>query len=109
MKKQPKFPVASVVGFEEPPPRRERRYDWDKIATQLRKKPNEWAKVFVGDKSSLVVAIRAGNIKAMRPSRGIEVRTTDNVRPSPDSAPGEVRRCTLWARYVPEKDTEETA
>lgn len=86
-----------TVSFEEPPPRRDRRYDWRSIATQLEKNPGEWAKVFEKDRASLATAIRIGSIAAMQPDRGIEIRTTNNVR-------GSVRTCTLWARYVPEQD-----
>jgi hypothetical protein len=93
---------TDTVVFETPPPRRDRRYDWASISAQLRVHPNEWAKVFDDDVASIVTAIRIGSIKSMRPEVGIEVRTTNNTR-NPE------RRCTLWARYVPENDTEGSA
>jgi hypothetical protein len=89
-------PKGSVV-FEEPPPRRVPRYDWAKIREQLVAHPNQWARVFEDDLTSLVTAIRMQGIVAMRADRGIEVRTTNNVR-EPE------RRCSLWARYCPDKD-----
>lgn len=86
-----------TVSFEEPPPRRDRRYDWRSIAKELEQNPGMWAKVFEKDRASLATAIRIGSITAMQPDRGIEIRTTNNVREP-------VRTCTLWARYVPEQD-----
>lgn len=91
-------PITSVK-FTEPPPPRRQRYDWDKIATKLRRKPNEWALIYENDLTSLSTAIRIGGIKALRPEKGFEVRTTNNTRDKP-------RRCDMYLRYNPEKDTE---
>lgn len=91
------FEHASVTFGEQPPPRRDRRYDWVAIADQLKAHPDEWAKVFDDDLASIVTAIRIGSISAMHPERGIQVRTTNNTR-SPS------RKCTLWARYVKAND-----
>lgn len=89
------------VKWEDPPPKREDRYDWDSIAGQLRKKPGQWAKVFDNDRTSLATAIRIDGIKALSPRKGFEVRTSNNVR-------GEVRTCTMYLRYVADKDQERT-
>ena len=86
-----------TVSFEEPPPRRDHRYDWRAIAKQLEKNPGDWAKVFEKDVASLATAIRIGSIRSMRKDAGIQIRTTNNVRDP-------VRTCTLYARYVPELD-----
>lgn len=91
--------MSSTVKWTDPPPQRSRRYDWDKIAAKLRKRPGEWAKVFDDDKASIATAIRAGAIRVLTPSKGFEVRTANNVR-EPE------RRCSMWVRYNPEKDTE---
>ena len=95
--------VSDTVEFgEEPPPRRDRRYDWQSIADSLRQQPEGWGKVFDKDVASLATAIRIGSIKAMRRDAGIEIRTTNNRHQDG------VRTCTLWARYVPEKDERGT-
>jgi|SRR6478752_2268637 len=73
------------------------RYDWNKIAAKLKRRPGEWAKVFENDRTSVVNAIRQGGVVALHPDLGFEVRTRNNVR-----AP--VRKCDLYLRYVPEKD-----
>lgn len=83
----------------ENPPERPTRYDWSTIAAQLRRRPGKWAKVFDRDRTSLVVALRSGHIKALHPDLGFECTTSNNKR---DVA----RTCTLHMRYVPEKDTE---
>lgn len=101
-RKVKEFERDRVVKFEEPPPRRDRRYDWEAIARQLRAHPGEWAKVFEDDLTSLVVAIRGQKIVPMQRDKGIEIRTTNNTRVPQ-------RRCTLWARYVPDKDKEGSA
>lgn len=92
------YAVTKVSFKEDPPPRRDRRYHWEQIAAQLRAHPGEWAKVFDDDKNSIVTAIRQQKVKPMRSDVGIEIRTSNNVVHP-------VRRCTLWARYVPESDT----
>jgi hypothetical protein len=92
---------GAAVKFGTPPPQRKSPYDWDSIAEQLRKKPGEWALIFEGDKTSLVTAIRIDGIRALRPRKGFETRTTNNTKGSP-------RTCDLWMRYNPEKDKENT-
>lgn len=87
----------STVRFKEPPPVREQRYDWEKIAAKLRKNPGEWAEIFQNDVTSLATAIRIRGIKALHPDKGFEVRTTNNKKGSP-------RTCDLWLRYNPERD-----
>lgn len=91
---------GAAVKFGTPPPRRKSPYDWDSIAAQLREKPGEWARIFEGDKASLVTAIRIDGIKALRASKGFETRTANNTRDYP-------RTCDLWMRYVPENDKKE--
>lgn len=90
---------VSAVKWKNPPPQRAKRYDWEKIATRLRRKPGEWALVFSQDLSSIAGAIRQGNVRALTPSKGFEVRTANNVRETP-------RRCDLYLRYNPDKDEE---
>jgi hypothetical protein len=90
---------GAAVKFKEPPPRRESPYDWDKIAEELRKQPMEWGLIFEGDKTSLATAIRIFGIKALRPDKGFEVRTANNIK-------GHPRTCDLYLRYNPEKDEE---
>jgi len=85
-------PVSDVT-WEEPEELRT-RYDWPVIAEKLRANPNEWAKVFEDDKTSLVNAIRQGAIRVLDPTLGFQVRTRKNVR-QPE------RRCALYMRYVP--------
>lgn len=98
-KKRTEYERSKVVKFEEPPPDRRRRYDWRAIADQLRAHPGEWAKVFEDDVTSLVVAIRQGNIPALHRDKGFVIRTTENV-------PGPPRRCTMWAKYDPDNDKD---
>lgn len=86
----------SEVVWESPPPIGQGRYDWGVIAEKLKTQPGEWAKIFDGDKTSIVNAIRQGNIKAVRPEDGFQVRTANNVRRP-------VRMCTLYMRYSPER------
>lgn len=90
---------SSVKFSEKPPPGRVQRYDWEAIAKKLRRKPGEWGLIFKGDLTSLVVAIRHDDIKALRKDKGFEVMTANNKR-------GKPRTCDLWLRYVPENDKE---
>lgn len=85
--------------WEQPPPKREERYDWTSIAKKLRRRPMKWAKIFEKDRSSLATAIRIKGIKALHPDKGFEVRTANNTREQP-------RTCAMWLRYNPEKDRE---
>jgi hypothetical protein len=87
----------SEVVWEPPPPEQRKRYDWNKIAAKLKRRPGEWAKVFEQDRTSVVNAIRQGAVKSLHPDLGFEVRTRNNVR-----AP--IRKCDLYLRYVPERD-----
>lgn len=90
---------AAAIKFGTPPPAREVRYDWPAIADKLRARPEEWALIFTGDRTTLVTALRAGSIRALRPRAGFEVRTANNTRGTP-------RTCDLWMRYVPAKNEE---
>ena len=85
-------PVSDVT-WEEPAESRP-RYDWSVIAEKLRANPDEWAKIFDDDKTSLVNAIRQGAIRVLDPTLGFQVQTRNNVR-EPE------RRCALYMRYVP--------
>lgn len=87
------------LGFDDPPPKREPRYDWEAIAKAARRRPGKWYAVFKQDRTTFNTAIKAGKITALRPDRGFETRTANNkIRVSP-------RLCDLWVRYVPENDT----
>lgn len=90
-------PKVAPLKFEDPPPRQDRRYDWASIATQLRIKPGQWAKVFDNDRASLATAIRIDGIKALRADKGFVVRTTNNTREYP-------RTCSMYLKYEPELD-----
>lgn len=83
--------------WDDPPPKRKGRYDWDSLSQTLRDNPMKWRKVFEKDRTSIAVALRQGSIRVLAPDLGYEVRTGNNVR-------GEPRTCTLWLRYNPEKD-----
>ena len=84
--------------WEEPPKKNSRgKYDWPVIAEKLEKRPNEWALIFEDDLTSLATGIRIKGVRALHPDKGFEVRTANNVR-EPQ------RRCSLYLRYVPEKD-----
>jgi hypothetical protein len=87
------------VTWEDPPAGR-KRYNWTRIAEQLREHPGEWAKIFDNDRSSLATAIRIRGIKAVSPEKGFEVRTANNTR-------GKPRLCTMYLRYNPDKDVNE--
>jgi hypothetical protein len=84
--------VSAVVW--ESPPTTGVKYDWDAIAEQLRTQPMKWAKVFDDGRVSVVNAARQGNIKAVHPSLGFEVRTANNVRYP-------VRKCSMYLRFNP--------
>lgn len=91
----PDDPVRDVTFSD--PPNRPIQYDWAEIAKKLKRRPGKWALIFERDRTSVVNAIRQGNIAAVRPDHGFEVRTANNVaRPH--------RVCSLYLRYVPEMD-----
>jgi hypothetical protein len=90
-----KEPISNVVWAS--PPEIRTKYDWRKIAEQLHRRPQEWARIFENDRVSIVNAIRQGSIAVLDPTLGFEVRTRNNSR-----AP--IRMCSLYMRYVPEKD-----
>jgi len=95
MSKAEKEPISAVVW--ESPPEIRTRYDWKKIAAQLQRRPHEWAKIFERDRVSIVNAVRQGSVTDLLPQHGFEVRTRNN-KSDPD------RVCSLYLRYVPEKD-----
>lgn len=86
-------PLVADVTWEDLPPPTGATYDWTAIASALKSRPGEWAKVFENDRASLAVAIRQGSVNALRPDLGFESRTRNNVR-SPR------RTCTLYMRWV---------
>ena len=81
------------VAFVAPPTRV--RYDWEKIADRLRRKPGEWALIFTQDRTSVVVAIRAGSVAPVHPALGFETTTRENRRNQP-------RTCDLYMRFNPD-------
>lgn len=83
--------------FGEPPTPRGPAYDWAYIAKRLKRRPGEWALVFEKDRVSLVNAIKAGSISALREEDGFITRTENNKRLKP-------RICDLWMCYDPDKD-----
>lgn len=85
---------VSDISWEVPPvwP----KYDWPVIASQLRSKPGEWAKIFEDGRTSVVNAIRQGKVMDLHPDLGFEVKTTRNTRGAP-------RTCSLYMRFNPHK------
>lgn len=92
--KAEKEEVVDLV-WEQPPEKRDQKYNWSQIAAQLKARPGEWARVFAYDRTSIVNAIRQGAVRPLDPQLGFEVRTRNNVR-SP------VRMCSLFMRYNPD-------
>jgi hypothetical protein len=90
----PKTEKKKEVSWEEPPARPP-QYDWAAIAESLKARPNQWAKIWDKDRSSVVVAVRQGSILAVHPSLGFETRTTNNTLDTP-------RTCTLYMRWNPD-------
>ena len=78
---------------DNPPIIRNGSYDWWAISRALRANPNEWALLAEHERQSLVVTLRSGGIKAMKPEDGYQVTTRNNVRTDP-------RRCDIYIRWV---------
>lgn len=95
---------TSKSGLVRETPSEKKRYDWQAIASELEADPGEWYKVYDKDRHSLVIAIRNHDIKALLPENGFESMTRNNNRGSPQSDPPVPRTCTLYLRYMPEKD-----
>jgi hypothetical protein len=93
--------LRSDAPLADPPPLPTPRYDWQAIAAKARKTPGRWRIVFTQDRQSLRVAIRAGDIAALKPSKGFVTTTRNNRRPE-----GGPRLCDLYVKYVPELDEE---
>lgn len=91
----PEPSVIDKVEWEDPAPPKQ-AYDWTKIAATLRANPMAWALIFEQDRTSLVNAIRQGNVSAIRPRDGFEVRTRNNQR-EPH------RTCSLYMRFNPDR------
>lgn len=83
------------VGEWDVPPFVERP-DWSQVAEVLRAHPMKWLKVYEHGRETWANAIGRGRVRALSPSLGFEIRTTDNVRSSP-------RICTMYARFNPDK------
>lgn len=96
---------SSVKFTDNPPPKREQRYDWDAIAAKLRRQPGKWALIFENDLTSLATSFRLGGFKALPPDE-FEIRTSNGTRGVTHAearARGvepEPRRCDLYMRYV---------
>lgn len=91
---------AAPVKWEAPPDR-PKQYPWAAIAAELRKHPGEWALIFEGDRSSVVIAIRQGAVGDVHPDLGFETSTRNNKRGTP-------RTCDLYMRYNPDRETSLT-
>lgn len=100
MTKADKERISEVV-WEDPAPEIRDRYDWDKIALQLRARPGVWAKVFDRDRVSVANAVRQGSVGVVSPALGFEYKTRNNVR-----GVGPDRTCTLFIRWVAPKEVE---
>lgn len=88
------------VKFDQPMPRRRnQRYNWSKIADDLRANPGEWGVVLDVVKVSTVNALRQGSVRILAPELGFEVQTRRNVREP-------IRTCQLWMRYNPDADDQ---
>jgi hypothetical protein len=84
----------SAVEWRQPPV--VGKYDWAKIADQLRKRPMEWARVFEQDRAAISNAVKQGSVTVVHPDLGFEFRTAKNHREPP-------RLCDLYMRYNPDK------
>lgn len=89
------------VKFGEAPPEGRRRYPWEEIAEQLRKRPDEWAVVLEDIPAATAYKAKAGGVSAVHPSRGFEFTTEGNTRPES----GTRMVAKLHMRYRPELDT----
>lgn len=92
-------PYAKIDTVEWTPPPASVKYDWNSIAEQLRKRPMDYALIFRQGPVAVVNALRQGNIAALHPDLGFEVRTANNQREAP-------RLCDLWVRYNPKKESD---
>lgn len=88
---------VDTVEKEVPPVRT--RYDWAKIADQLRADPGEWYCVFKDGRAAVSNAVRQGNVADVHPDLGFEVVTTNNKRTSP-------RTCDFYLRYNPDNESD---
>lgn len=98
-----KKPQSKVV-LEEPPEDPTRgRYDWSEISATIKQNPGKWHKVFDFDSTSLATMIRNGDVASLRPSDGWQIRTANNRRLTDEGTGKEVRKCTLYLRFVKPK------
>lgn len=91
--------VGNVVREDPPVPT---QYDWVAIADILRADPMEWHNIFRQGRTSVVNAIRQGNVGDVHPTLGFEITTTNNKRGTP-------RTCDLYMRYNRDKEQDLTA
>lgn len=85
----------SQVTWQEPPPRPV-RYDWTAIAALLQRKPGQWALIYERDRVSVANAVRQGDVAAVHPDLGFEVRTANTVQ-----GVGPAKTCSLYMRWNP--------
>lgn len=78
------------------PPARPTKYDWHRIAAQLRQRPMAWALIYQLDRRSVWVAIKQGSISAVHPDLGFETTTSNNQFDENGK-----RLCTLHMRFNP--------
>ena len=86
------------LGFQDPPAKREPKYDWSAIADMCRQRPRRWYLVFESDNTSQVVAINTGSVKELHPDLGFVTRTANNMKGPP-------RICDFYLMYDPDRDT----
>lgn len=88
----------STVTWGESPPE-SAQFDWAAIASEVKSRPMAWAKIADNVRISVINAARQGSISTIHPSRGFEVRTTNNTQEAP-------RTATLFIRWNPDKEVE---
>jgi hypothetical protein len=77
------------------PPALVNRTDWAAIATALRSRPGQWAKVKTGTSSQVAAAIKSGQYRAFQPAGSFEARTSK-------TATGTDGQSDIYARFVGE-------
>jgi len=77
-----------------PPPDSRKARDWATVASQLRARPGEWAKVLEAGSGSYATQIKKGGLACFRPAGSFEA-TTRLVSKNPN-------KFDIWARYVEE-------
>jgi hypothetical protein len=88
-----------VEALEKETPPERLRFNWAKIAEQLRADPMEWYVVFKDGRASVYEAVRQGNVADVHPDLGFETETFNNKRTSP-------RTCDMYIRYNPDRQSD---